>query len=323
MQKGMKKSSWIFLFSLMLLVSVAATTVAVMDRMDMYYLDDTGAMPINVGTIMQKADLESVIKFPEKIENTALSPVPTQEIPEADTTLNTQTTPDELKNAGFEVSSDDLVWGNETEIEIFKVAYENESGEITVKSESGDAVIAPGTENSTVFKLKNTGNVPLDYYVNLNLAISTSNEEFKIPIEIRLSRYDGTWIVGNAEKYVNVYQVMSSGDAGVLGPGKYIYYTLDWKWPFEGEGDTAIADMLDTALGNLKAEEELVVIVELESYATEAAPGSDGGIMIPETGDINDMNLWICLGSGALVLLLILIVWVKKSEKESQVEAEK
>lgn len=323
MQKGVKKSTWIYLTALMLLVSVAATTIAVMDRMDMYYLDDTGAMPINVGTIMQKADLESVIKFPEKIENTALSPVPTQEIPEADTTLNTQTTPDELKNAGFEVSSDDLVWGNETEIEIFKAAYENESGEITVKSESGDAVIAPGTENSTVFKLKNTGNVPLDYYVNLNLTISTSNEEFKIPIEIRLSRYDGTWIVGNAEEYVNVYQVASSGDAGVLGPGKYIYYTLDWMWPFEGEGDTVIADIFDTALGNLKVEEELVFVVELESYATEAVPGSDGGIVIPQTGDTNNMSLWICLGAGALVLLLALIVWVKKSEKESQMEAEK
>lgn len=323
MRKGVRKSTWIYLTALMLLISVAATTVAVMDRMDMYYLDDSGAIPINVGTVMKKADLESVIKFPKKIENTALAPVSTQEIPEADTTLNTQTTPDELKNAGFEVSSDDLVWGNETEIEIFKVAYENESGEITVKSESGDAVIAPGTENSAVFKLKNTGTVPLDYYVNMNLTISSSNEELKIPIEIRLSRYDGIWVVGGSDKYVNVYEVTDGSDVGVLGPGKYIYYTLDWRWPFEGESDVMVADLYDTMLGNLKAEEELVFIVELESYATEGEPGSDGGLIVPETGDTNDIRLWIYIGLGSFILLMILVFWTKKNEEKSQSEAKK
>lgn len=322
MQKSMKKSTWVFLTVLVLLVSVAATTIAVMDRMDMYYLDDSDAIAINVGTALKKTDIPSMIQYPDKIKNTALEEVPSQAEPEENTTI-TDNTAEESQKIGFEVSSDNVVWETDTEIEIFKMSYENQNGEITVKSESGDAIIAPGTENSTVFKLKNTGTVPLDYYVNLNLTISSSNEELKIPIEIRLSRYDGKWVVGGSDEYVNVYEVTDGSDVGVLGAGKYIYYTLDWRWPFEGEGDVMIADLYDTALGNLQVEEELVFIVELESYATEGIPGSDGGIIIPETGDTNDVRLWIYIGIGSVALLLILILWVKKSEKKSQAEANK
>lgn len=321
MQKRIRTSAWIFLAAVMLLVSVAATTVAVMERMNMYYLDDSGAMPINSGIPVQNADLSNILFNIDPIKNAA-SALQKNEGIDLDGSETIPSSEDSNK-MGFQVSSDNLIWGNNTEIEIFKMTYENENGDITVKSENGEAVIAPGTGNSTAFKLKNTGNVPLDYYVNLNLIISSTNEDLKLPLKIRLSRYDGVWIVGGPDEYMDVYQVSSEGDTGVLGPGKYIYYTLDWIWPFEGEEDIEIADMFDTGLGNLKVEEELVFLVELESYAMEGTPGSDGGIIIPETGDTNRVILWSCIGAVSFVVLLLLILWIKKIEKESQSEAKK
>ena len=54
------------------------------------------------------------------------------------------------KESGFEVSSDDQVWGAKTDVEIFRASYENGEYQVTVKSENGDSLIAPGNENSFV-----------------------------------------------------------------------------------------------------------------------------------------------------------------------------
>ena len=57
-------------------------------------------------------------------------------------------------NPGFQVEDENTVWEGQTDVEIFRVSYENGEGQITVQSGKGDKVIAPGTENEYTFTLQ-------------------------------------------------------------------------------------------------------------------------------------------------------------------------
>ena len=105
-------------------------------------------------------------------------------------------------NPGFEVSDDNTVWTTNTQVEIFKLSYENGEANITVQSSDGEKVFAPGTENSYTFKLKNTGNVALDYTVDIDAYFTPG--ETVIPITARVNRYDGKWLVGSGDSYVDI-----------------------------------------------------------------------------------------------------------------------
>jgi len=57
------------------------------------------------------------------------------------------------------------IWGTETEIELFKVEYENNEHKVTIAGRNNESVIAPGTENSYAFSVKNESERILDYRV--------------------------------------------------------------------------------------------------------------------------------------------------------------
>ena len=135
---------------------------------------------------------------------------------------------------------------------------------ITVNSGNGDKVIAPGTENSYTFKLKNTGNVALDYTVEVDAYFTPADIE--IPITGRLNRYDGTWVIGGKDEYAKVPVLDTAEDNATLGAGKYTYYTLDWLWPFESGNDE-----LDTMLGNLAVDQELTFTIVIKTMRRRTA----------------------------------------------------
>ena len=47
-----------------------------------------------------------------------------------------------LASPGFEASDENTVWSGETNVEIFSISYDNETGETTVRSLDGDKVLA-------------------------------------------------------------------------------------------------------------------------------------------------------------------------------------
>lgn len=305
MQKKNEKVGHLLMSVLVLFICVAATSVALTSRINGFLLDDSGAIPLI-------AEAEETTEPETTIETEAQTSAPETESTPAETKK-----PQAVQNAnpGFEVG-DDTVWTTDTKIEIFKLSYENGEANITVQSSDGEKVFAPGTENSYTFKLKNTGNVALDYTVDIDAYVTPADKV--IPVVARLSRYDGQWIVGEKENYVDIPALDKAEDSATLGAGKYTYYTLDWQWPFESGNDE-----YDTLLGDLAAEGEdisLTIVINTTAEADYTETGSPG-ITPPQTGDINQTELWLMMGGISAVLFVVMIVAQKSDERKKRAEA--
>lgn len=322
------KTKWIWLSVLILFVCVAATTIAFMSRLDSFLLDDEGAISLITGDTSQTDDNSDETDDTQGSDTTATLAPTTEQEPtnNGDATgsptdpSTSDTTPQVTqppKNPGFEASDDNNVWSTNTQVEIFSVSYVNGEQIITVKSDNGDKVIAPGTENSYTFKLKNTGNVALDYTVEIDAYFTPA--DITIPITGRLNRYDGTWVVGGKDEYANVPVLDTATDSATLGAGKYTYYTLDWLWPFESGNDE-----LDTMLGNLATEQDLTFTIVIKTTATESSdPYDDSGITPPQTGDNTNLTLWIVLAVSSFAMMMFLLFYQNKEKRRYSAEEDK
>ena len=314
------KTKWIWLSVLILLVCVAATTIAFLSRLDSFLLDDEGAISLITEDTSQADDSTDETEDTQGSGSTATQTPTTEQEPtnSSDTTGITTTVPQATqppKNPGFEASDDNTVWSTNTQVEIFRVSYVNGEKVITVNSGNGDKVIAPGTENSYTFKLKNTGNVALDYTVEVDAYFTPADIE--IPITGRLNRYDGTWVIGGKDEYAKVPVLDTAEDNATLGAGKYTYYTLDWLWPFESGNDE-----LDTMLGNLAVDQELTFTIVIKTTATESSnPYDDSGITPPQTGDNTNLTLWIVLAVSSFAMMIFLLFYQNKEKRRDSAEA--
>lgn len=207
----------------------------------------------------------------------------------------------------FRVTDDQQVWRGKTEIEIFRLSYENGAGQITVESSGGDKVIAPGTENTYSFALENTGYEPVKYEMSMETYFTDGIHV--IPVEARVFDHEGNYLAGSAEAYADVLELSQVQDSGTLRVGYVQPYTLQWQWPFEGDNS------LDTYLGNLAVEEDITLTIVIHTYA-EYTPTDDGGI--PKTGDTTNLQLLtgIMVASGAGLILILLFGRPKREERD-------
>lgn len=286
MNKNKKSNKWLTTLVLLLSIFVSITSVIYLDCLVNFLPSDIGAMPIYANE-----DLTH------------------NQIDKQETIVNSNNGDREL---GFVAYDGNGTWEMQSTIEIFKISYENGEKVITVNSDNEDKIIAPGTNNSYTFKLKNTSNVAMDYDLQVKTSVSPSNLE--IPLEGKLNRFDGKWIFGNNENYdeMNGFEVMT--DTYALGPGRFSYYTLDWQWPFEGN------DEFDTYLGNLAVDEDIVYTIEIHTIATASEdPLDDGGIpSTPSTGDNSQVLLYGIIGGIALILILILIIKLRDEDENDE-----
>ena len=307
------KTKWIWLSVLILLVCIAATTIAFLRILDGFLLDDEGAISLIPGDTSQADDSTDETEGAQGSGNSPTQTPNTEQKP-ADTTEPQPIQPP--KKPGFEASDDNAEWTTNTQVEIFRVSHANGEAVVTVNSGNGDQVIAPGTENSYTFKLKNTGNVALDYTVEISAYFTPTDIE--IPITGRLNRYDGAWVVGSKDAYATVPVLDTAEDRATLGAGKYTYYTLDWIWPFESSNDA-----LDTMLGDLAVDEELTFTIAIKTTATESSdPYDDSGITSPQTGDDTKLALLFSLAIGSFVMMLFLIIHQKREQRRNSAEAD-
>lgn len=305
--KKSSKNKIIWLSVLILLICVALTTLAFTDILDVFLPNDNGAISLIPEDTSQTDQSGTDEREPDETESSI-----------TDETQATQSQPTEPeKHPGFEVSDDKAVWGTNTSVEIFKVSYENGEQVITVKSDDGNKVIAPGTENTYTFKLKNTGDVAMDYTVEIDAYFAPA--DITIPITARICRYDGKWVTGNKDVYSDVSTLNKATDSSTLGRGKFTYYTLDWVWPFESGNDE-----LDTLLGSMANEQDITFTIVIKTTATESDnPNADGGITPPQTGDNSNLTMWIALMFGSLILMLFLILTNEKEKRRYNAEADK
>lgn len=320
------KTKWIWLSVLILFVCVAATAIAFTSRLHSFLLDDRGAISLIAEDTQATQDGSVDSERSQSTDSTATQEPTTEQEPtssnnmsgtQADPATSATTAPQVTqppKNPGFEASDDQTGWSTNTQVEIFRVSYVNGEQVITVNSDNGDKVIAPGTENSYIFKLKNTGNAALDYTVEVDAYFTPAN--IAVPITGRLNRYDGTWVVGGRDEYAAVSVLDTAEDKATLGAGKYTYYTLDWLWPFESGNDE-----LDTMLGDLAVDQDLVFTIVIKTTATESAnPYDNSGITPPQTGDNTNLTLWIVLAVSSFAMMIFLIFYQNKGKRRTEAD---
>lgn len=310
-----KITKWLLSLVVFLLVASSATSIALASVLNQYNQNDKGAI-----SIAPENWNDQTVLFPEEgnkpeTENAAENMLSEKPLAGENShiILGSERVPDKF---GFIVSDDKTVWGTETNVDIFKVTYENGKGVVTAESFNGEKIVAPGTENSYTFKLKNNSLSYITYTLNVDAFITPGDE--MIPIESRISRYDGKWIVGGEDSWVDVPTLDTAADEGALSPGRYTYYTLDWCWPFEGN------DELDTYLGNLAEEEDITITIVISTTAVlhiDGEPEMEEGLIPPDTGDNSILSLWISLAVGAAIFLIIIIIYRIRDEKRSKTEA--
>ena len=295
MQKSNRlKSKRIWLSVLVIFICVTASTVVLASKISSYLLDDTGAIPL-ISEIREDTATVNTTQNADVQSNTSSETVSSQ--------------PQSCKNPGFEASDDTAVWTTDTQVEIFRVSYVNGEQVITVNNDNGDKLIAPGTENSYTFKLKNTGDVALDYTVSVDAYFTPG--DIVVPITGRISRYDGQWVVGDKNTYADVKALDGAEDKDTLSAGRYSYYTLEWLWPYESGNDA-----LDTLLGNMAVDQDLIFTVVITTTAAESEDShAVGGLKSPQTGDTSNIILWLVLLTVSFVGLMFLIFLPRRRNK--------
>ena len=242
-------------------------------------------------------------------------------------------TTDEIKGEidKFTVYDENTVWSTHTDIEIFKIKYDNNGDLIyTVNSDvnddgTQDKVFAPGTGNTYSFTLKNdldNTSIPgikgksLDYTVYVDAWFEGT--DYIIPIEAKM--YDNDkYLLGSADEWRPVLELDPIEDSGVLSAGKIHDYYLQWQWPFERtDGDGLDAnDQFDTMLGNLAASgEELELHIRI--YTVAEVTEDEGGDNPPPTGDRGLVPVLAVLAVAVLVIIILLIVEKRKKERPEE-----
>lgn len=211
-----------------------------------------------------------------------------------------------LANPGFEAKDENTVWSGETDVEIFSISYDNETGETTVRSQNDAKVLAPGVGDSYSFELENTGNVSLDYTLEMDAWFSDT--EYPIPVVVSVENGGGEWLLGSGEEMVDVLRLSEVKEAGTIAAGFVRGYTLHWEWPFE------VDDVYDTMLGNLAVDQDITLTIQIRTTAMYSedpnAPGGDH----PATGDTAQVGMYAVLMVASLAGILILLLNTRKEE---------
>ena len=304
----------ILVVCLVLVMDISLTMALLGDRLRSVAPDDSGV--INLVTPTQPPEADTGTGRSEDDQTTETTGDPT----ETATTATAATTP--VYHPSFSAEDAKQVWATETQIEIFKVSHD-ETGTVTVQSLDGDKVFAPGTTHSYAVTFKNNGDVALDYQMSITAYLNT--QELTLPVQARMNRYDGTWLVGSEAEWVPALTLDGVTDEATLGVNNYACYNLDWQWPYETadeNGDVSAGDAYDTWLGNLAIQEDITLTVEIRVMATISNdPGSGGGLDRPDTGDHSHMRLYaVLMAVSGVLLILLLVFYFRKRKTDDETE---
>lgn len=191
-------------------------------------------------------------------------------------------------------------------IELFRIEYENESGEITVQGTNGENVVAPGTTVSYDIRLRNNDEVVIDFVMLPTVSFLTGDA---VPVEFKIMDDYGNYILGDADTWASSDDMNGLEHRGSIHPGEVFTYHVSWQWVFEVSDNQ---DAYDTYLGNRNGEIRPGVWVGIE---TEAAANP-----YVTTKDITHVThlrgesfgcCWCCYLVWLLLLVcVLLLVWI-------------
>ena len=204
-----------------------------------------------------------------------------------------------------------LVWDSSTnvdektgvaELSLFDSVYEN------VQAENGDRVIAPGTEEQNIVRLKNDSDHPITYIA----VMYRMKDEDTLPVAPVMA--DDAAFTDTATyplpENVTQKQVVRAV-TGTVGANERQDFDITWQWEYY-ESDER--DQMDTALGN-KAAWATADEVKAGIYIVVAQDDSYTSPEIPGTGDHHPVLLVFALMAMSITLLLILVLERRKGRQ--------
>ena len=201
-------------------------------------------------------------------------------------------------------------------IELFRMEYENASGEITVRGVNADDVVAPGTSVGYDVRLRNKDDCIIDYVLIPTVDFFTGDE---VPVEFKMVDGYGNYIVGDENTWAGAGDMNALAHKGRIHPGEVLTYHVVWQWVFEVSDEQ---DAYDTYLGNQGGEVLPGVAVSLEVQASaNVTPTKSNAHMMHLFGE-GFGCCWCCYLVWILLLIcLLLVIWIYRlNRKQNKLE---
>lgn len=184
-------------------------------------------------------------------------------------------------------------------LNVFDKQYEN------VQSKNEEKIIAPGTQNTNIIRLKNSDNTDIDY----TAVFYYINEEETLPVYPEVNGDGFTLLTDySLPEYIDQNQVIKAIQ-GTLTSNQIQDFDIDWLWQYYEDGQR---DLLDTDLGNNAAfafadEVEIGVyfVVEADDMTIHAKPA--------KTGDEHHFWLYIILMGISVMIIISHVYYHRKN----------
>ena len=196
-------------------------------------------------------------------------------------------------------------------IELFRIEYSNEKGEVTVQGLNADNVVAPGTSVGYDIRLRNNDDVIIDFLMTPTVEFLTGDE---VPVEFKIMDDYGDYILGSDTEWADSDGMNQLAHKGSIHPGEVFTYHVSWQWVFEVSDEQ---DAYDTYLGNQNGEVLPGVRVGIETQASaNPTPVKDNRHMMHLLGE-GFGCCWCCYIVWLLLLVcLLLLIWVWRLRKK-------
>ena len=156
---------------------------------------------------------------------------------------------------------------------LFSSQYANHEGTITVKSDSGTTIIAPGTSNNSTFTLTNNSAATMSATIIFGSPFS-STVSADFPLQIKLKDSAGNYVLGSDTSWESIAKLEGATITDTFEANETKTYEIPWQWPYDSGNDA-----VDTKYGKLAAEgaeaPQININFDISEYEITAATGDN------------------------------------------------
>lgn len=195
-------------------------------------------------------------------------------------------------------------------IELFRIQYENELGEITVRSANADHVVAPGTTVNYDIRLRNNDDVVIDFMMTPTVDFLTGDQ---VPVEFKIVDSYGNYLLGSETEWASADDMNALAHKGSIHPDEVFTYHVSWQWVFEVDDEQ---NEYDTYLGIQSGEAVPGVAVGMTTEAMANLTPVDNNHLLHLLGE-GFGCCWCCwLVWFLLLVIALMLIWVWRLKKK-------
>lgn len=212
-------------------------------------------------------------------------------------------------------------WDSNTEVNIFQASYVNGEGVVTVQSQNGSSVFAPGSSTTYSFTMYNSGNAAVSGETNVSFQLIANGTLFtdydNLPMLVTLYTVDENGITNYlVENKPLSAELLNNYKLTTLGANCYQQFKLELSWPYESGNDA-----FDTMLGDLSSvpsSSGVSLSLKISTTATaHSNPSATGGIPMQGNGATTSQEyggtirwLWLVLLMINAAVLIFYVAWL-------------